>query len=125
MFILIFVLVLIWILLNPIGRFGLHFFGFTVYSGIPFPYVDLKIYSSGVPSIREKSHFISYEEVEDLLDAEILIMGIGYDRICRVDKRILNSSVEVKILDTENAIKEFNRLRNEKRKVAAIIHSTC
>ncbi|RLG54949.1 MAG: hypothetical protein DRN99_04060, partial [Thermoproteota archaeon] len=33
--------------------------------------------------------------------------------------------VEVKILETSKAIEEFNRLKSQGKRVAAIIHTTC
>ena len=42
----------IWLGFNPPGRFGWHRFGLTVYSGVPFPVVDLVIQTNGFPRIR-------------------------------------------------------------------------
>ena len=62
--ILILMVLIVWFLINPVGRFGLHFFGFTVYSHIPVPYYDIKIHTDGTLSLRdEKSHNISFEDV--------------------------------------------------------------
>ncbi len=122
----VFVLI-IWVILNPIGKFGFHFFGFTVYSAIPFPYFDLKIHANGLPSIREKSHFVSLEEVSDLIDdnPEALIIGIGYDELVKVDERISNSTIKIETLETSRAIERFNELKDDNERVVAIIHSTC
>lgn len=119
-------LIVIWLLQNPIGRFGYHFFGFTVYSGIPFPYFDLRIHVDGSFSIREKSHWISLEEVNDLIaeNPDFLIIGIGYDELVKIDEKIFNS-VNVEALETSKAIRRFNELRHKGKRVAAIIHSTC
>ncbi len=102
-------------------------FGFTVYSCIPFPYFDLKIHVNGFPSIREKSHFVSLAEVMELLDEkpDVLVIGIGYDEMVRVDERVRGLEVEIRILETSRAIEEFNRVKDQGKRVAAIIHSTC
>lgn len=47
------VLGVIWLWQNPVGIFGCHYFGFTVYSGMPFHCVDLKIHVDGSFSINE------------------------------------------------------------------------
>ncbi|NIN51668.1 MAG: hypothetical protein GTN80_00650 [Nitrososphaeria archaeon] len=115
-----------WILINPIGKFGVHTFGFTVYSTIPVPYFDLKIHADGFPSIQEKSHFVSLEEASDLINEkpEVLIIGIGYDQMVRMDERI-KDLVEVEALATPKAIERFNELKDDGTKVVAIIHTTC
>lgn len=122
------VCIAVWILINPIGKFGVHVFGFTVYSSIPFPYFDLKIHANGFPSIREKSHFVSLEEAVDLINEkpDVLIIGIGYDEMVRVDERLLNSTgIDLEVSETPEAIKRFNEFKDKGKRVAAIMHSTC
>ncbi|ODS37496.1 MAG: hypothetical protein A7316_09340 [Candidatus Altiarchaeales archaeon WOR_SM1_86-2] len=94
---------------------------------MPFPYFDLKIHDDGSFSIREKSHFVSLDEVKELADEkpDVLIIGIGYDEMVRVDERILNSFAGVEVLETSRAIERFNELKDNGRRVSAIIHSTC
>lgn len=119
--------VIAWFFVNPVGKFGLHFFGFTVYNGVPFPYSDLKIHSNGFAEIREKSHFVSSEEASDLMNEEpdFLIIGIGYDEMVKVDEKILDSGLNVLVLETSKAIEKFNELKNENKQAGAIIHLTC
>jgi len=116
-----------WFLINRPLHFGIHFFAFTVYSGIPIPYFDLKIHANGIPSIRKKSHYVSIDEVKPLLEEnpEVIIIGIGYNEMVKVDKEILKLNVGVLILETSEAIKAFNQLKSSGVKVAAIIHTTC
>ena len=124
----IFVLI-IWIIQNPIGKFGYHGFGYTVYSGIPVPYFDLKIGPDGIPQIREKSHFVSFNEVEEYMESQdyeiILIIGTGYEGMVNVDRKILESTSTIIVLETPEAIKKYNELKDEGKKVAIILHSTC
>jgi len=126
------VLIIIWIIFNPIGKFGYHKFGFTVFSSIPFPVVDLKIKGNGFPVIRKKSHFISLKEIKDLLGnnkekyPDYLIIGTGYDNMVRVDEEVFKiNSIKIIVLPTDQAIKIYNCLKKDRKKVACIIHSTC
>jgi len=121
-------LFLVWCWQNPTNRFGYHRSGLTFYSGVPIPYFDLKIHTNGMLSLRTKSHFVSVEEVDDLISEkpDVLIIGIGYDKLVRVDEKILNSTnIKIEALETSKAIRRFNTLRDEGKIVAAIIHSTC
>jgi len=65
--------------------------------------------------------------VKELADEkpDVLIIGIGYDEMVRVDERILNSFAGVEVLETSRAIERFNELKDNGRRVSAIIHSTC
>jgi hypothetical protein len=124
------ILFVIWLWQNPIGLFGYHFFGFTVYSTIPIPYFDLKIHTNGSFEIREKSHFVSFEEVEGLLaeNPDFLIIGTGYDQLVKVDEKIINlnqTGVVITVLKTGEAIEKFNKEKRSGKNVTAIIHSTC
>ncbi|MFQ5711220.1 MAG: MTH938/NDUFAF3 family protein [Candidatus Geothermarchaeales archaeon] len=121
-------LLIIWVWQNPVGKFGYHGFGFTVYSALPLPYFDLKIHADGLPSIREKSHYVSLEEAEDLIyeKPDVLIIGVGYDELVEVDERLLNSTgIDLEVLETPEAVKRFNELRDGGKRVTAIMHSTC
>lgn len=116
------ILIFLWIFFNPPRRFGIHFFGFTVYSSVPIPYFDMSVDANGFFSLREKSHFVSASEIEKLMkDADVLMIGIGYNNAVQVEKNI----TEAEILNTKEAISRFNKLKKQKKRVAAIIHSTC
>ena len=123
------VLITAWIGFNPIGRFGFCRFGLLVYSAIPFPGVDLVIHANGLPALRgSKAHFVGLAEIEGLLRErpDVLIIGTGYDNMVQVEKEILAmSAVQVLPLPTPQAVRRYNELRREGKRVAAIIHSTC
>ena len=128
------VLITAWIGFNPIGRFGFCRFGLLVYSAIPFPAVDLVIHANGLPSVRgSKAHFVGLAEIEPLLrerpDEGMLrmhIIGTGYDNLVQVEEEMLAmSAVQVLPLPTPQAVRRYNELRGEGKRVAAIIHSTC
>jgi hypothetical protein len=127
------VLVAAWVAFNPPGRFGYHRFGLTVYSGIPFPAVDVVVNASGLPGIRDgKAHWVSAEEVERLIGSradawpDVVIIGTGYEERVQVEESILTwDGPTVEVLPTPQAIRRFNELRAAGKRVAAIIHSTC
>ncbi len=116
-----------WIFINPPGKFGLHFFGFTVYSGIPIPFLDMKIHVNGLPGLREKTHYVSVSEVKELLaeNPEAIIIGTGYEERVTVDPKVRELEAKIIVLETSKAIEKFNSLKKEGEKVAAIIHTTC
>jgi len=121
------VLITAWVGFNPIGRFGFCRFGLLVYSAIPFPAVDLVIHTNGLPSLRgSKAHFVGFSEIEGLLKEgpDVLIVGTGYDNLVQVEEEIAALPAVV-ILPTPQAIRRYNELRDEGKRVAAIIHSTC
>ena len=121
------VLITAWVGFNPIGRFGFCRFGLLVYSAIPFPAVDLVIHANGFPSLRgSKEHFVAFAEIEGLLeeDPDVLIIGTGYDNMVQVENEI-SAMPSIEILRTPQAVRRFNELRAEGKRVAAIIHSTC
>ncbi len=122
-------LITAWVGFNPIGRFGFCRFGLLVYSTIPFPAVDLVIHANGLPALRgSKAHFVGFAEIEPLLRErpDVLIIGTGYDNMVQVEEEILAMcSIQVLPLPTPQAVRRYNELRREGKKVAAIIHSTC
>ena len=124
----------LWLYCNPPGRFGYCRFGLTVYSGIPFPAVDVIVRPNGLPSIRTtKAHRISVEEFDRLLGPsanrwpQVIIIGTGYQAQVQVDERIVLRSARppMEVLPTPQAVRRFNELRTSGVRVAAIIHSTC
>ena len=132
------VLITAWVGFNPIGRFGFCRFGLLVYSAVPFPAVDLVIHANGMPAVRGstvldwtvqgKAHFVAFAEIEGLLQEgpDVLIIGTGYDNMVRVEEGILAmSAVQVLPLPTPQAVRRYNELRDEGKRVAAIMHSTC
>ncbi len=62
-------------------------------------------------------------------DPEIIIIGIGYFGAVEIpselEKQTKENSIELKILKSPKAVKEYNSLISDGRKVNALIHSTC
>ncbi len=125
------ILIVVWIFANPREEFGFSFFGLTTYNAVPVPYFDVKIYPSGVMTLRAgKSHDISLNETMELLNSsketDALIIGTGYDGLVNFDEKILGETfVKIYTMPTPEALKKFNELKEQGKRVAAIIHSTC
>jgi hypothetical protein len=103
-------------------------FGLTVYGLVPVPALDITVGPHGGLWFRDKSHFVSLDEVQPLLspDVDVLVIGIGWHSAVHVDPAIeALKGVEVHILPTPQAYDLFNRYVSAGRRVALIAHSTC
>ena len=120
------ILLLIWVSFNPSKKFGIHVFGFTIYNRIPIPYFDIKIHADGSFSLRGKSHLIQESEIREILNEKpnILVIGTGYSELAQLEN-IPDLNANIEIINTEEAITRFNYLKEQNKKVAAIIHTTC
>ena len=110
------------------GKVTYSRFGLTVYGVIPVPSLDITISPGGFLWFRDKSHFISAEEVEPLLssDVEVLVIGTGWHGAVSVDPAVQEiDGIEVHILQTPAAFELFNELVSSGKRVALIAHSTC
>jgi hypothetical protein len=126
------IILIIWFIINPLGKFGYHRFGLIVYSGLPIPIKDIVVFSNGLFKFREKNHLLSIDELNNILrnknlnDIDFIIIGTGFSNIMKVDDEILGkykNKIITKI--TPDAIKLFNNYKKNKKRVVAIIHSTC
>jgi len=76
-------------------------------------------------------HKIGNWEVENLFsnDPEVIIIGTGWVGALKVppiiEKEAEHRGIELKLLKSPRAVKEFNRLITEGKRVNALIHSTC
>ncbi len=126
------VIISIWFGINPPLRFGLHCFGLTVYSGIPFPVVDILVRANGIPWFRStKSLEVTYDELDALIGPnraswpDVIIIGTGYQSLVEVEGDIfIETNIAVEVLPTPEAVKRFNQLKSQGKRVAVIIHST-
>jgi hypothetical protein len=103
-------------------------FGLTMYGLVPVPVLDITVGPHGGLWFRDKSHFISLDEVRPLLDpdVEVLVIGMGWHSAVRVDPAIeALTGIEIHILSTPQAYDLFNRYVSEGRRVALLAHSTC
>ncbi len=103
-------------------------FGLTVYGAIPVPALDITVGPRGFLWFRDKSHFISVEEVRPLLspDVKALVVGTGWQGAVTVDPAIEEiEGVEVYVLRTPAAFDLFNKCVSAGKKCVLIAHSTC
>ncbi len=111
------------------GRISYSRFGLTIYGLVPIPTLDITVNQRGVLWFRPKTHLIQREEIARLLepDTEVVVIGIGWDRIARVEADALpvGSQVELKVLSTPEAFLLFNLLKSQGRRAVLIAHSTC
>jgi hypothetical protein len=129
-FVLVFIIaaLVVWLCINPPGRFGFCTFGLTTYNCIPRPLSDLQVRSDGQTRKAEKTHSLKLEHVQWLLEPkpQILIIGTGWDGVVKPHPDIQKiNDCDIRILKTEEAVKTFNRLKQENKKVAIHVHSTC
>ncbi len=126
------VILALWLSINNPMKFGLHCYGVTVYSGIPFLAVDVVVRANGVPWFRStKSQKVNRNELDAMVGPheaswpDIIIIGTGYDNLVEVDGAFaVATGIGVESYATPQAIQRFNSLKSQGKRVAAIIHST-
>lgn len=80
---------------------------------------------------RREGHRVQLEDVAELmnLDFEVIIFGTGANGRVRVDDDVVESfrskGIEVLILRTDEAVREYNELLKKGRKVILAAHLTC
>jgi|ERR1051325_4942163 hypothetical protein len=122
------IVAVVWVCFNPPGRFGWSCYAFTTYNVLPRFVTDLQIRSDGAVRKVAKTHDVQFELVEWLLESqpEVLIIAIGWDGVAQPEERIRAiPRTEVRVLKNLEAIRDFNRLKREGRRVSIHFHSTC
>ncbi|MGB9978657.1 Mth938-like domain-containing protein [Methanobacterium sp.] len=116
------------------NKFGMVKFSGKEYSHDIVIHTDENIEKRNKNLSRRKyntSHILSAEEITDLLDEdpEILIVGRGQSSMLKIGKDAaeLLYDKNIKLVDppTPKAIEEYNKLKNQGKKIAAVIHITC
>lgn len=110
-----------WFVLNPQGKFGICFPGLTTFSGIPVPLRDLQVRPDGQWHTATGMPALTAENLEWLLEDKppILIIGNGWDGKVIVDPSLRSiKDCEVQVMPSGEAVKAFNGLRKERRRVA-------
>lgn len=104
-------------------------FGFTVYGLMPIPFLDITVDPNGFLWFREKTHQITSQEINRLVDSnvEMVIIAIGWDSIAKVDDDVDNSNpaIQFRILPTPDAFALYNAMVAEGRVVVLLAHTTC
>lgn len=76
-------------------------------------------------------HMIADWEKELLLseNPEVILIANGWSELLEIDEefkeRAAKLGIELKVLRTPEAVEEYNRLKEEGKKVNALIHTTC
>lgn len=106
-------------------------FGSIMVNGKEYTY-DIKIVDGKIHPWKYKEHHtVLIEDLTELIKAkpELIIVGTGAYGIVKVPpdvKRSLEAKhIELICLPTEEACDEYNKAIESKRRVAAILHSTC
>lgn len=121
------ILIAAWFVVNPSGQFGFSREGFTTYSMMPIPWFDIQVRTNGEWRTVKKDGTITEEAILWLMESkpQMLIIGRGYKTETPVDPAILErKDCEIKVLETGEALKIFNQLRREQRRVAIHLRST-
>ena len=59
-----------WLMANPPGRFGWCCYAYTTYNACPRPISDFQVRADGSTRKVTKTHQLSFEQIEWLLDPE-------------------------------------------------------
>ncbi len=80
---------------------------------------------------RKEGHRVCLEDVGDIfkLKPDVVVIGTGYYGVVKVDgdviEKLKDSGIEVVCEDSRKAVKTYNRLLKEGKRVALAIHLTC
>ncbi len=118
----------LWLWVNPPGRFGPSCYGYTSYSSVPRPFMDVQVLPDGRFRSVEKTHDVGVKQLRWLIDAnpKILIVSIGWNGVVKVRPEVRALlGTEIHVLPTGKAFELFNRMKQAGRSVAIHVHSTC
>jgi len=106
-------------------------FGEIVVDGIKYNY-DVMIFDKKVERWkRRESHYVFVDEIEKAisLNPEIIVIGNGYSGVMKIDKKVKEEiekrKIKLILQTTRAAVKTFNDLLKEKKKVVGLFHLTC
>jgi hypothetical protein len=80
---------------------------------------------------RREGHFLNPEDLEEALEEnpEIVVVGTGASGIMEVGERVGDflASKGIKLIarPTQEAVREYNQLRDQDQKVVGLFHLTC
>lgn len=117
-----------WVFANPRGRFGVRQYGVTTYSLLPLPFLDLQVGGDGTTRWVRKTHDIDGRRLEWLLSSrpDVLIVALGWSGAARLAPGLgAPPGMKVIALPTEEALALFNKLADQRVRVAIHVHSTC
>lgn len=115
-------------------------YGITIYKGIPIPYFDVMIYQSGLFRLVDKKHGFKGGDIKTFFNqkADILLIGSGAEgeggmgfpgtKFAEFKYFIFNTvnqkGMQIIILKTTDACREFNRMKKEGLNVLFVLHNT-
>lgn len=94
-------------------------------------YSDMIVWWDGKVEFRMKSHVFDISDFVKLLehDPEIVVMGTGMNGVCKVTEEVeeLAEKKDVRIYKelSPKAAEMFNAFVADKKRVVAVLHSTC
>ena len=80
---------------------------------------------------RKEGHNLHLDDLEEVIKRkpEELIIGTGYNGIMKVSKVVISQleklGIKTTVMKSGDAVKEYNKLVKEEKKVAAGLHLTC
>jgi hypothetical protein len=94
---------------------------------------DVKIIGDRVQANwwRKAGHRLDPADIDDILESrpDILVVGTGYAGMMQVPdatrEALANLGIRIQAEKTDNAVRVFNRLLSEGRRVAGAFHLTC
>jgi len=92
---------------------------------------DLIIYDDKIVNWwRKEGHVVNIDDLKDLPDEfNVIVIGSGSSGVCVIPDKtieyIKNKSMEIVIEITGNAVKTYNRLVDEGKKVVGVFHLRC
>ena len=106
-------------------------FGKIVIAGKTY-HTDVIVYPDRVDAKwwRKQGHSLDVEDIQEVFDAnpDTIIVGTGQPGMMQVPRNTLEETktrkITMKIMPTEQACKEYNRIASEQR-VIACLHLTC
>jgi len=120
--------VVLWIAVNPGGRFGISQYGVTTYARLPLPILDVQVRPDGTIHLVGKTHEIGLQRVDWLLKSkpEVLIVALGWTGAATLtDELTATANLRVIALPTDDALALYNDLKDRDVRVAIHVHSTC
>jgi hypothetical protein len=94
-------------------------------------YSDMIVWWDGKKEYREKSHVFDIEEFQRLAERkpEIIVIGAGHSSAVKVPPEVEDTAemrkISIYVENSPKAIELFNAFVAEKKKVVAVIHTTC
>lgn len=121
-------IVSLWYIFNPSNRFGLSVFGITTYNRIPYILSDIQVRTDGTVRRIQRTHLVQQAEIHWLLESlpDVVIIATGWSGETDVSLEIHQlTPCAVEVHKTLSALFRYNQLKNEGKKVAIHVHSTC